>query len=157
MSGVITLTKMNDEEYLQWIARSRENYRDENVKNGMTLAEAQKKSDDDFLRILPDGLKSADQYIFAIKENGTDWIGTIWFGVRGAVDNRKAFIYDVVLEEATRGKGYGKKTMELLENEVKKLGLRHIGLHVFGHNKIARNLYEKMGYGVTNLVLEKVL
>lgn len=153
----ITLTKMTQEEYGVWIARSLATYRDENIKNGLTFAEAQKKSDEDFQRLLPEGLQSKDQYIYAIKENSSNWIGTLWFGVRGADDNRKAFIYDIILDESTRGKGYGKKAMEFLEVEVKNLGLRHIGLHVFGHNTVARNLYETLGYEITNLNMEKKL
>lgn len=157
MNGAISLTRMTQEEYDVWIARSLANYRDENIKNGLTFEEAQKKSDEDFKRLLPFGRNSEDQYIYSIKENGNSWIGTLWFGVRGASDNRKAFIYDIVLDESTRGKGYGKKAMLLLETEVQNLGLRHIGLHVFGHNTVARNLYESLGYGITNLNMEKQL
>lgn len=157
MSGEISLIKMTDVEYTVWCKRSIENYRDENIKNGLTFVEAQKKSDEDFAKLLPDGVKTADQHIFAIKDNNSHWIGTLWFGVRGAVDNRKAFIYDIILDDETRGKGYGKQAMQLLEVEVKKLGLRHIGLHVFGHNKIARSLYEKLGYETTNVNMEKTL
>jgi len=157
VNEVISLVKMNEEEFQVWYKRSGENYRDEHIKNGLTFAEAQKKSDEDFARLLPDGRNSADQYIFSIKENGTHWIGTVWFGVRGSEDNRKAFIYDIILDDETRGKGYGKQAMLLLEVEVKKIGLRHIGLHVFGHNKIARSLYEKLGYETTNLNMEKTL
>ena len=148
---------MTEDEFSVWCKKSIENYRDENIKNGLTFDEAQKKSDDDFSRLLPMGEKSADQYLFTIKENNSKWIGTLWFGVRGAADNRKAFIYDIVLNDDTRGKGYGKQAMNLLEIEVKKIGLRHIGLHVFGHNQIARNLYEKMGYVTTNVNMEKTL
>lgn len=148
---------MTEDEFNVWCKRSIENYRDENIKNGLTFDEAQKKSDDDFSRLLPDGEKTTDQYVFTIKENNSKWIGTLWFGVRGAVDNRKAFIYDIVLDDDTRGKGYGKQAMSLLEIEVKKIGLRHIGLHVFGHNQIARNLYEKMGYVTTDVNMEKTL
>lgn len=152
----ILLSPMNEVEFGEWLDKSKMNYRDENVRNGLTINEASKKSDDDFGRLLPDGLKSVDQFLFSIKENGL-WIGTIWLGIRGAVDNRKGFIYDIVLNENTRGKGYGKKAMLLIEDEAKKLGLRHIGLHVFGHNKIARNLYESIGYETTNVNMEKTL
>lgn len=147
---------MNDDEYLIWLKKSVDNYRDENHKNGLTLAEAQKKSDDDFARLLPDGLKSVDQHIWSIKADGL-WVGTLWIGVRGAADNRKAFIYDIVLNENAKGKGYGKSAMTLLEDKVRALGLRHIGLHVFGHNTIARNLYTTLGYEITNLNMEKTL
>ncbi len=152
----VKLVAMNESEYQIWYKRSIANYRDENHKNGMTLEEAQKKSDDDFARLLPHGLKSVDQHIMAVKADG-EWVGTLWFGVRGAQDNRKAFIYDIVLDENTRGKGYGKKAMVLLEDEVRRLGLRHIGLHVFGHNTVARNLYTTLGYEITNLNMEKTL
>lgn len=126
------------------------------MKNDFTEEEAFKKTEDDFARLLPQGLKSPDQYLFSIKA-GDLLVGTLWFAERGAANNRKAFIYDIMLNENARGKGYGKKAMELLEVEVKKLGLRHIGLHVFGHNTIARNLYEKVGYQITNVNMEKEL
>lgn len=155
MSELI-ITPMNEEEFTVWFVKSKNNYRDEIAKNGSTIEEAQKKADEDMGRLLPEGRQSKDQYIFSIRAEGK-WVGTLWFGVRGALDNRKAFIYDIVLDENTRGKGYGKKAILLLEDEVKKLGLRHIGLHVFGHNTVARNLYQNLGYEITNLNMEKVL
>ena len=152
----VKLVSMNEEEYGIWIARSIVNYIDENVKAGMTLAEAKKKSDDDFARLLPDGLQSPDQHIMSIKAEGI-WVGTLWIGVRGPIDNRKAFIYDIVLDDSAKGKGYGKKAMTLLEDKVRALGLRHIALHVLGHNTVARNLYTTLGYEITNLNMEKSL
>lgn len=156
MTSEVLLTPIKAEEFDIWLMESKKNYIDENAKNGLTLEEAQKKSDDDFARYLPEGLSSPDHYIFSIVAEGV-LMGTLWFGVRGSKDNRKAYIYDIVLKETARGKGYGKKAMLLLEDEVKKLGLRHIGLHVFGHNKVARGLYENLGYEITNLNMEKVL
>lgn len=156
MSELIQLIPMIDSEYAIWSVESKDNYRNEIISNGYTFAEAQKKADEDMQKLLPLGLQSPDQYIFSIKNND-EWVGTLWFAVKGAADNRKAFIYDIILKDSTRGKGYGKKAMKLLESEVKKLGLRHIGLHVFGHNKIARNLYNSLGYEITNLNMEKIL
>lgn len=47
--------------------------------------------------------------------------------VRGPNDNRKSYIYDIILDDKVKGRGFGKKAMLLLESEVKKLGLSHIG------------------------------
>ena len=152
----VKLIPITESEFETWLVESKKNYRDEIHKNGSTLAEAQKKSDEDFERLLPLGRQSTDQYIFSIKAQD-NWVGTLWLGIKGAPDNRKGYIYDIILNEKFRGNGYGKKAMLLLEDEVKKLGLKHIGLHVFGHNKIARGLYESMGYKITNLNMEKVL
>lgn len=145
---------MTEDEYKLWYEASWENYKQELIRNGLTIEEAHKKTDDDFSRLLPGGLKSIDQHLFSIKA-GSTLVGSLWFAERGAPNNRKAFIYDIVLNDSARGKGYGKKAMGLLETEVKKLGLRHIGLHVFGHNLVARSLYEKAGYVITNLNMEK--
>ncbi len=156
MNEKIKLHPISENEYAIWMVQSKDQYREENVKNGLTVVEAQKKTDDDFQRLLPQGLKSKDNYIYAIKVEAR-WVGTVWFGVRGAENNRKAFIFDLVLDENARGKGHGKQAMLLIEDEVKKIGLKHIGLHVFGHNKIARNLYQSLGYEIMNLILEKTL
>jgi len=55
-------------------------------------------------------------------------------------------IYDIILDESSRENGHREKAMELLEIKVKKLGLKYIGLHLFGHNHVARSLYQKMWY-----------
>lgn len=84
-------------------------------------------------------------------------VGYLWFSIRGAQENRKAFICDVIVEEAQRGRGFGRKAMLLAEQEVKSLGLNEIGLHVFGVNAPAIALYESLGYKTTNLVMAKTL
>ncbi len=45
--------------------------------------------------------------------------------------------------------------MKELEVIAKELGMKKIGLHVFGHNKVARGLYEKLGYEITNINMIK--
>jgi ribosomal protein S18 acetylase RimI-like enzyme len=152
----LRLLPMTEVEYATWCIESTDTYKNEIIKSGFTEAEAQKKAREDFERLLPDGLKSKDQFLFTINADSS-WVGILWFGVRGAADNRKAFIYDIQLNESERGKGFGKQAMILLEDEVKKLGLKHIGLHVFGHNTVARSLYEKLGYETTNVNMEKKL
>lgn len=47
--------------------------------------------------------------------------------------------------------------MLLLEEKVKKLGLKHIGLHVFGHNTAAVQLYNSLDYDTTSIMMEKAL
>lgn len=59
--------------------------------------------------------------------------------------------------EQYQGQGYGKKAMKEAEIIAKQLGMNKIGLNVFGHNKIARGLYEKMGYEITNITMAKTI
>jgi ribosomal protein S18 acetylase RimI-like enzyme len=150
------LFNLTQPEYDFWSERSIREYKKEQVRGGLTETEAEEKSQADFKRYLPDGLNSPDQYLFTMKDNN-EIIGYIWFCERGPADNRKAYLLDIIIEEQYRGKGYGKKAMLLLEEKVKYLGLKHIGLHVFGHNNRAYELYKKLGYVETNIVMEKVL
>jgi len=45
--------------------------------------------------------------------------------------------------------------MKEIEKVGQELGMKKIGLHVFGHNKVARGLYDKLGYQTTNVLMEK--
>jgi len=47
--------------------------------------------------------------------------------------------------------------MKEIEIFAKSIGLKSIGLHVFGHNKLARDLYKKLGYVETNINMKKIL
>ncbi len=152
------LTPMTETEYNIWAPRSRRDYAADKMKaNSLTQQEADKIAADDFARLLPEGLNSKDNYLFGVKDETLQNVGFIWFRVQGALDNRKAFICDIIIEKQFRGRGYGKKTMQLIEHEVQKLGLSRIGLHVFGFNKVAIGLYESLGYLTTDLVMEKTL
>jgi ribosomal protein S18 acetylase RimI-like enzyme len=151
------LHPISQTEYEFWKERSIHEYKLENMRaNGLTEAEAEEKALGDFQRYLPNGMQSPDQYIFTMRDT-QELIGYLWFCERGAPTNRKAYLLDIVIEEVYRGKGYGKKAMLLLEEKVKSLGLKHIGLHVFGHNHRAHELYKKLGYATTNIVMEKTL
>ena len=152
------ITPMSEAEYNVWAPRSREGYAADKMKaNGLTKEEAGKIAEADFARLLPDGLKSPDNFLFTIKDEKQNIAGFCWFVVRGAENNRRAFVCDIVVEEAYRGKGCGKQMMRHMEGEAKSMGLKRIGLHVFGFNEIAIGLYESLGYETTDLVMEKSL
>ena len=79
-------------------------------------------------------------------------VGVIWFAMNGTGEARRAFLYDITLEDAHRGRGLGRQAMALFEAEARRLGL-----HVFGHNTRARELYEKLGYVAISVNLSKEL
>lgn len=155
---MMKLNTMSEQDYAFWSERSRTSYADDKMKaNSLTREEADKIAADDFKRLLPDGRDSKDNFLFTAHDEKKNVLGYIWFTIRGDTNNRKAFICDVVIEDSYRGKGYGTQIMELVEIEVQKQGLNRIGLHVFGFNETAINLYKKLGYLTTDLVMEKTL
>jgi ribosomal protein S18 acetylase RimI-like enzyme len=70
---------------------------------------------------------------------------------------REAFIYDFYIFEPFQSKGYGKQSLVALDEEARKMNVTKIGLHVFGQNDRAFELYKKMGFLVTDITMSKTL
>lgn len=68
---------------------------------------------------------------------------------------RSVWIYDIIINEDFRRRGYASRTLELVEDRAKELGAKSVELHVFGHNHGALSLYEKMGYNETSITMAK--
>src|SRR4051812_5152899 len=115
--------KMTDQEFQVWLPRSKASYaKDKMQANSLTEQEASEMAEKDFLRLLPDGPNSENNFLFTMKDDANPSIGYLWLNIRGAADNRKAFIYDIIIEEEHRGKGLGRKAMLLADDEARKLG-----------------------------------
>jgi ribosomal protein S18 acetylase RimI-like enzyme len=155
---MILLRKMTETEFKSFLEYSVPEYAHEKMKGeGMSEEAATKLAEDSFAELLPNGLQSENQFLFSIVENDGASMGSLWFARKQNGAKSYAYIYDIVLNPEARGKGFGKKAMELLETEVKRQGLMSIGLHVFGHNSTAIKLYETSGYRVTNQIMVKDL
>ena len=63
----------------------------------------------------------------------------------------------LTIDEAQRGKGYGKAMMLAAERELVQRGVTKLGLNVFGSNKTAIGLYERLGYEVISQQMTKPL
>lgn len=152
------LVPMTQPEYDRWLENAVREYADDKVRAGTWQpSDALERSAKDFAKLLPEGVHSKDQHLYMLEDEAAGKkVGMIWVA---AVDWGKpiAFIYDIAVDEDQRGKGYGKQAMLALEDVVRGLGLDEIGLHVFGHNTIARDLYLKVGYEITDLNMVKKL
>jgi ribosomal protein S18 acetylase RimI-like enzyme len=146
------LEEMNSTEFQRYLSYAIKNYADEHVKAGnWNEQEAMGKATKEFEKLLPEGEKTVDNKLFIIRDEDQE-VGMIWLAQRSA---EKGFIYDINIWEGNQGRGYGKKAMKEIEVVAKKLGLKKIRLHVFGHNKLARDLYVKLDYIETDIVMEK--
>lgn len=84
-------------------------------------------------------------------------IGRVWFAKREIDGVQLAFLFDIHLDEDVRGRGFGRRAMQLLEEEVQARGLQTIALNVFGGNEVARGLYASLGYHETFVWMRKDL
>ena len=70
---------------------------------------------------------------------------------------RSAFVYNIRIEPAFRGRGHAKAALEQVEQLAVAEGMTSIGLHVFGFNTGAQALYRSLGYGLTGFNMRKPL
>ncbi|WP_120497516.1 GNAT family N-acetyltransferase [Kiloniella sp. EL199] len=149
------LIPMTEAEYPAWRDNGIKAYADDKAKSGYSPENALKLAEESYEISLPEGLNTPDNYIFTILNVSEQPVGALWFAVKEHYGKKTAFIYDIEINLAERGKGLGKATMLSLEAEVKKLAINKIGLHIFAFNKTAHALYASLGYQATDITMEK--
>ncbi|MFC3747504.1 MULTISPECIES: N-acetyltransferase [Paenibacillus] len=156
---MIKLLQMDESTFQFFLSQSTREYAAEKVKSGAWDPDnALKLSQEAITRFLPSGLHTEGAYLYSVvHEDVEESIGYIWFNVTEGRGGREAFIYDIYIFEPYQGKGYGKLTMQALDEEASKMGVTKIGLHVFGQNTRAFELYKKMGYIITDISMSKEL
>ena len=155
---MVTLEPMTAEAWDTWHLSAVRDYAADKVRAGTWIAdEAQARSAAEFARLLPDGLATPGHEVRSIVTENGEVVGTLWFAPLRDIGTGECFIYDIVVNEDARGRGYGRAAMAALEPLAKSLGYDRIGLHVFGDNQIARELYRSSGYVETDVMMRKVL
>ncbi|HET6937571.1 MAG TPA: GNAT family N-acetyltransferase [Nocardioides sp.] len=97
--------------------------------------------------ILPEGLATAGhEFLVAVAADDGRRIGMLWL----LHEERSGFVYDVVVDDEERGRGYGRALMDLAAAHCRGRGLRVLALNVFAHNHVARALYDALGYVVVD-------
>lgn len=159
MAGKVMLQVMKQEEYQAFRLRLVADYAKEKVAAGTWVEEeAQQLSEEAVVSLLPEGLNTKDHSLFSISEAQTGaQLGELWVHYRTGNHGREAFIYEIIIFDEYQGKGYGKATMQALDEEARKQGAVSIGLHVFAHNERAHQLYLKSGYVATDITMKKKL
>ena len=78
-------------------------------------------------------------------------------GDRVLTDIRTLYIADICVDEASRGKGVGKKLYEHVMDYARDNGFYNVTLNVWDCNPDAYRFYEKMGFKVQKTGMEIVL
>ncbi len=156
---MVRLVPMDEEQYHRYLEGALPNYAQEMVQAGNWPSEdAANLAEKSFQALLPDGLASADQYLcLIVDEQAGEQVGFLWYGVREGPGGRFVALYDIVVFEEHRRRGYGAQALHALEVKVRELGLDKVMLHVFGHNQGARALYRRLGYAETDVTMAKTL
>lgn len=120
-------------------------------------ASAEQQAADLFARLVPDGRSTPGHEFRSIVNAAGETVGALWFAAEDEIGRGTAFIWDIAIDPAFRGRRYGRAAMEALEPLARSLGYDAIRLHVFADNAIARNLYGSIGYTETDITMVKPL
>lgn len=147
---MVRLAPLTEDELQRYLEKSIPDYAANHVKAGhWTEAEALERSRKAFQDLLPLGVQTEHNYLFSIQlEETGEKIGILW--MKHEAPRPHGFIFEIFLDEAQRGKGYGRQAMLAIEEIAKGLGIESIGLHVFAHNSAAMLLYKGLSYEVTS-------
>ena len=153
----ISLVELDDAPYRAYRDHLVRDYAAHKVRAGAWYeSEAQIRAAKDVDGLLPEGPATQGHFLYSVREDAADAeVGTVWFALRDSGVGRYVWIYDIIINENFRRRGYASRTLELVEARAKELGAKSVELHVFGHNQGAQALYEKVGYSVTSITMAK--
>jgi ribosomal protein S18 acetylase RimI-like enzyme len=151
-----TLRPMTEDEFEDFRRQETDAYAADRARNvGTDVAEEREEANRWFDEVLAEGLRTLNHHLRAVVDADDVARGSLWVDVNE--QQQYAWILSREIKEEHRGQGYGRQAMELLEAELRPLGIKRIGLNVYADNMIARRLYEKVGYQITNYHMHKTL
>ena len=146
---------MSESDYQNYQRTAIQKYADEKVQAGnWNSDEAIERSRKEFEGYLTQGVHTPAHFLFNLVNENGEKVGLLWYA---ELSDRpgNAFIYDFEIYDAFRRRGYASQALTALEKDARQRGMKQIGLHVFGHNSAARELYKKAGYLETNVMMSK--
>ena len=154
----VNLRAPSADEYNAWSAQQRDSYVEQLVaSSSMSREAAEAKATRDRGEFLPQGLDTPGHLIFRVEADGQP-VGWLWMALNNPRSEAGVgFVYDIAIDDAFRGRGYGRAAMQLAEKEARRRGLDALALNVFAHNAVARNLYASLGYRETSVQMRKEL
>lgn len=153
MPAEVRLRPLREDEFADWDEAHRREYARGLVQHARLSPEAaEAKVAHDVPAVLPRGIATEGVRIWAVEADGRR-VGTVFLGVRGG----EAWLYDITIDEAERGRGYGRAAMLALEPAVRELGFARLALNVWGANAVARGLYRSLGYAEDAVHMSKEL
>ncbi len=95
-------------------------------------------------------LSQGNEFICACCWDNEKLVGMASLATYKVISGHKGMVEDVVVSTELRGKGIGRKLMEMLISEGQKLNLSEILLFSGHHRKPAITLYKSLGFNLKN-------
>jgi len=109
----------------------------------------------EYVLALPDGLETQGSYLYTVRDASSGQrVGFLFLMLRRRAEAMETFVFNIVVDEDKRGLGYGRAMMHAATRWARDHGTASVGLHVFGHNTVARELYTSLGFRETNISMQ---
>lgn len=153
----VTLVEMEDTPFREYRRHLVRDYAADKVRAGAwSEAGSEDRAAKELDGLLPEGVATRGHYLYSVRDESVPAeVGTVWISPRDS--GRSLWIYDIIVHDGFRRRGYASRMLRLVEDRARELGADKIELHVFGHNHGARALYEKLGYTPTSINMAKPL
>lgn len=150
------LEPMTKARYDAWLVQTIREYAAEKVAAGNYPEEgALERSTAEFDVLLPQGLQTPGHEIRSLVNDAGELVGYVWFTIEDRPQGRVVFIYDIAVDPEHRRQGHAQAALLEVEAYARKHDCIGVMLHVFGSNTGARQLYKKVGYDETNVIMLK--
>jgi ribosomal protein S18 acetylase RimI-like enzyme len=154
----LTLRPLRDDEVPAYIERGRAAYRNDLVTQaGLPDEAADRKAQADWERLLPEPKVPDGAHMYALEDESGARVGVLWWTQRDDEQGPAAYVYEVEIEEAYRGRGHGREAMRLFEEDARAHGFERASLLVLGGNEVARSLYRSLDYAERAVFMSKSL
>jgi ribosomal protein S18 acetylase RimI-like enzyme len=148
---------MSEDEVGAFVVGAMGSYIEERIASGEQPDEARRVAKEQTGSFFPDGKPAPGHLLYRVVDDGAADVGSLWIGPRTPGNPQAYWVWDVEIDAAHRGQGLGRVAMTLAEEAARNHGATELGLNVFGHNAVARSLYESMGYQTTAVNMRKSL
>jgi ribosomal protein S18 acetylase RimI-like enzyme len=152
----VSLQPMDPAALPDWLAIMRRGYEEQRVASGESAEAASASASTSLGQLFPAGRPGPGQSVYDV-HNGERSIGWLWIGPALTGAPADWWVWSVEVHPEARGRGVGRRAMELAEDRARAGGARSLGLNVFGHNDVARHLYESLGYDTVSVLMHKLL
>jgi ribosomal protein S18 acetylase RimI-like enzyme len=153
---MIRLVALPDQDLEEWLALMWSDYRSQLLDAGFSSEEASLNIAQNGKALFDNGVPNDDQRVFHVMDEAVK-VGSLWLATREKQNAGEWYVYDIMIDEEFRGKGFGRSTMRAAEDYVKSQGGTILELNVFGPNAIARSLYASLGYKTMTIGMRKDL
>lgn len=98
--------------------------------------------------------------VYLAKTQTGEYAGMLWLAERISREpwdfsDTAGWVYDIRVRTEYRGQGLGRALLTKAEEWARECGFPEIGLHVYGANKAAINLYLTQGFSINTTIMQK--